>query len=117
MTQAGFATQPDPHRGWFRLTIVFAIASFIEAVGFGHFRSFQPLLVRSLGRPEPDVAIVVGLLCRVAAAGSAARPVLGAWSDRYSRKLDRRPERGRGGRALPAGRRRERALADRQGSP
>ncbi len=62
MTQAGFATQPDPHRGWFRLTIIFAIASFIEAVGFGHFRSFQPLLVRSLGRPEPDVAIVVGLL-------------------------------------------------------
>jgi DHA1 family multidrug resistance protein-like MFS transporter len=67
---------------------VFAVASFIETVGFGHFLSFQPLLVRSLGVPESDVAITVGLLSAAALlVGLPLVPFWGAWADRYSRKL------------------------------
>lgn len=67
---------------------MFAVASFIETVGFGHFLSFQPLLVRSLGVPEADVAVTVGLLSAAAlAVGLPLVPFWGAWADRYSRKL------------------------------
>lgn len=79
---------PDRHAGWLRLTLVFAVASFIETVGFGHFLSFQPLLVRSLGVAEPDVAVTVGLLSAAALfVGLPLVPFWGAWADRYSRKL------------------------------
>jgi MFS family permease len=77
-----------PQRGWLRLTVVFAVASFIETVGFGHFLAFQPLLVRSLGVAEPDVAVTVGLLSAASLlVGLPLVPFWGAWADRYSRKL------------------------------
>ncbi len=88
MTASGSGPSPEPHRGWLRLTIVFAVASFVETVGFGHFLSFQPLLVRSLSVPEPDVAITVGLLTAASLlVGLPLVPFWGAWADRYSRKL------------------------------
>jgi MFS transporter, DHA1 family, multidrug resistance protein len=77
-----------PTSGWLRLSIVFALASFIEAVGFGHFISFLPLLVEDIGVAEADVASAVGTLSAAALfLGLPLVPFWGAWADRYSRKV------------------------------
>ncbi len=84
---AGERTDRDD-TGWARLALVFALASFVETVGFGHYLSFLPLLVRELGLPESDVPTTVGLLSAAALlVGLPLVPFWGAWADRYSRKL------------------------------
>lgn len=74
--------------GWLRLALVFAAASFVETIGFGHYLSFLPLIVRSLGTVEADVAVTVGFLSAASLlVGLPLVPFWGAWADRYSRKL------------------------------
>ncbi|MFI5261372.1 MAG: MFS transporter [Candidatus Limnocylindrales bacterium] len=74
--------------GWLRLASIFAVASFVETVSFGHFLTFLPLLVRSLGVTDTDLAVTVGVLSVAAfIAGLPLVPFWGAWADRYSRKL------------------------------
>ncbi len=76
-----------PTADWQRLAFVFAIATFVETVGFGHFVAFLPLLVRQLGAPEAELPITVGFLSSAAfIAGLPLVPFWGAWADRYSRK-------------------------------
>jgi DHA1 family multidrug resistance protein-like MFS transporter len=73
--------------GWRRLALVFATAGFIETVGFGHYVTFLPLLVRHLGVPEPEVATTVGFLSAAALFfGLPLVPFWGVWADKYSRK-------------------------------
>jgi len=72
---------------WRRLALVFATASFVETVSFGHFLTFLPLLVRSLGVTDAGLAVTVGILSVGAfIAGLPLVPFWGAWADRYSRK-------------------------------
>jgi MFS family permease len=76
-----------PDTGWRRLAIVFAVAGFVETVGFGHYITFLPILVRHLGVPEPDVAITVGFLSAASLFfGLPLVPFWGVWADKYSRK-------------------------------
>ncbi|MGZ6272471.1 MAG: MFS transporter [Candidatus Limnocylindrales bacterium] len=77
----------EPSADWRRLALVFAVATFIETVGFGHFVTFMPLLVRQLGATEAQLPITVGFLSTAAfVAGLPLVPFWGAWADRYSRK-------------------------------
>lgn len=72
---------------WRRLALVFAVASFVETVSFGHFLTFLPLLVRNLGTTDAGLAVTVGILSVAAfIAGLPLVPFWGAWADRYSRK-------------------------------
>jgi DHA1 family multidrug resistance protein-like MFS transporter len=74
--------------GWQRLTLVFAFASFIETVSFGHLFTFMPLLIHALGVPSSETAATVGLISTSALLfGLPLVPFWGAWADRYSRKL------------------------------
>jgi DHA1 family multidrug resistance protein-like MFS transporter len=69
------------------LAIIFAVAGFVETVGFGHYLTFLPILVRHLGVAEPDVAITVGYLSAAALFfGLPLVPFWGVWADKYSRK-------------------------------
>ena len=82
------APSPTPDTGWLRLAVVFAVVTFIEAVGFGHYISFLPLLVTELGVSEAEVATTVGLLSAAALlVGLPLVPFWGVWADTYSRKL------------------------------
>lgn len=72
---------------WRRLALIFAVASFVETVSFGHFLTFMPLLVRNLGATDTGLAVTVGFLSVAAfIAGLPLVPFWGAWADRYSRK-------------------------------
>ena len=56
-------------------------------MSFGHFVTFMPLLVRSLGVTDAGLAVTVGILSVGAfIAGLPLVPFWGAWADRYSRK-------------------------------
>ncbi|MGH2406729.1 MAG: MFS transporter [Candidatus Limnocylindrales bacterium] len=80
-------SEPRPASGWRRLAITFAIAGFVETVGFGHYVTFLPILVRHLGVAEPDVAITVGYLSAASLFfGLPLVPFWGVWADKYSRK-------------------------------
>ena len=66
---------------------MFATATLVETVAFGHFVTFLPLLVRQLGVTEAALPITVGFLSTAAfIAGLPLVPFWGAWADRYSRK-------------------------------
>ncbi len=81
------AMPDEPASDWRRLTAVFAIAGFVETVGFGHFFAFLPILVTQLGVTGPEAATTVALLSTSALVlGLPLAPFWGAWADRYSRK-------------------------------
>jgi MFS family permease len=80
-------TQSQTGSGWQRLAVVFAVAGFVETVGFGHYITFLPILVRHLGVADTDVAITVGFLSAASLFfGLPLVPFWGVWADKYSRK-------------------------------
>ena len=66
----------------------FALASFVEALGFGHLGAFTPLYLEQLGVDPTAVAQWTGLLAAATwVLGLPLAPLWGVWADRYSRKL------------------------------
>ncbi|MFI5254533.1 MAG: MFS transporter [Candidatus Limnocylindrales bacterium] len=86
-TPIGTQTATPTGATWQRLAVVFAITGFVETVGFGHYVTFLPILVRHLGVVETDVATTVGFLSAASFVfGLPLVPFWGVWADKYSRK-------------------------------
>jgi MFS family permease len=67
---------------------LFAVASFVETLGFGHLGAFTPLYLRELGVEPSAVPQWTGLLSAASfAIGLPLAPMWGVWADRYSQKL------------------------------
>lgn len=77
--------RPD---AWLGSALLFALASFVETLGFGHLGAFTPLYLAQFGVPESQVPQWTGLLTAVSfVLGLPLAPFWGVWADRYSRKL------------------------------
>lgn len=73
---------------WRRVAILFALASFVELLGFGHLGAFTPLYLEQLGVGRESVPAWTGMLSAVTfVIGLPLAPMWGVWADRYSRKL------------------------------
>ena len=67
---------------------LFALASFVETLGFGHLGAFTPIYLEQLGLPSESVPQWTGLLAGATwLLGLPLAPLWGVWADRYSRKL------------------------------
>jgi MFS transporter, DHA1 family, multidrug resistance protein len=73
---------------WHRAAVLFALASFVETLGFGHLGAFTPIYLEQLGLPQELVPQWTGLLAGATwLLGLPLAPLWGVWADRYSRKL------------------------------
>ncbi|MDA8188772.1 MAG: MFS transporter [Dehalococcoidales bacterium] len=73
---------------WVFLTVLFAFASLVETLGFGHLGAFTPLYLRQLGVAESDVPQWTGYLAAASfVIGLPLAPFWGIWADKYSRKM------------------------------
>ncbi|MBI4318234.1 MAG: MFS transporter [Chloroflexi bacterium] len=73
---------------WIFVTVLFAVASFVETLGFGHLGAFTPLYLRQLGVPAEAIPQWTGYLAAASfVIGLPLAPFWGIWADKYSRKM------------------------------
>ncbi len=73
---------------WVFITALFALASFVETLGFGHLAAFTPLYLKQLGVASGDIPQWTGYLSAAAfIIGLPLAPFWGIWADKYSRKV------------------------------
>lgn len=87
-----FPASATPHSPWFEqwgwTAALFALASFVETMGFGHLGAFTPLYLRELGVDAASVPQWTGVLAAASfVLGLPLAPFWGVWADRYSQKL------------------------------
>lgn len=80
--------EPARESDWRATALLFALASVVETLGFGHLGAFTPLYLRELGVPAEAIPQWTGLLAAASfVLGLPLAPLWGVWADRYSRKL------------------------------
>ncbi len=73
---------------WRVAVVMFAVASFFETIGFGHYYAFMPLYLQALKVPQGEIPRTIGMLSMIPfTLGLPLVPFWGVWADRYSRKL------------------------------
>ncbi|MCL5962213.1 MAG: MFS transporter [Chloroflexi bacterium] len=82
------APAQDWRSSWIFITLLFAFASLVESLGFGHFGAFTPLYLQQLGVDASGVPRWTGYLASASfVLGLPLAPFWGIWADKYSRKM------------------------------
>ena len=80
-------TTPVEKSSWVPLLVLFALASFIEAIFYGLMGAFTPLYLPVLGVPADQIVLWTGVTAAASAmVGLPFLPFWGALADRYARK-------------------------------
>ena len=78
---------PQEKTSWIPLLVLFALASFIEAIFYGQMGAFTPLYLPALHVPADQIVLWTGITASVSAlVGLPFLPFWGALADRYARK-------------------------------